>query len=185
MLIKPGPAHLYEQVKASWRVGKTDSSGRSDVPVDVPAVSGWLAGQMNDAMALFGEALLAEYGKPIQITGVRSMFSTQPASPEATNVRQPHLDHGRKALIGLWYFAHPEDKAGGDLMVGDIRVPYAENVMVIFPNLRSAWHHVTPRGPSQYARRFLNFVAEVEDPLHGYTRDALGRDRVYGVAICP
>jgi hypothetical protein len=89
-----------------------------------------------------------------------------------------HLDTGDKHLVGLWYFKHPEDTATGSdlLLLNPITkekkvVKYGSNVFIVFPNLMTSWHAVTPRNPSLYPRRYINCLLESPDvKLHNYQR---------------
>lgn len=121
------------------------------MPLTDDQTTRYLASQLDLALIMFRDALETEYG-PLFDHGLtqRSMFSTFPASDTPTKLRGPHLDSGTKVLVGLWYFADPRDSAGGDITVGGCEVPYGENVMVIFPNLTSAWHSVSERAPSRH-----------------------------------
>jgi len=183
-LFKNGERQFYELAQAEWDRGTPGPDGRANVPI-TGALLGYLADELSIAARAFESSLNEAYG-PVDITICRAMFATQPASPELTPVRGKHLDTGDKAIVGLWYFAHPGDLAGGNLKLGlDTMIPYQPNSMVIFPNLPSAWHEVTPRGPSIYDRRFINFVAETDVRLHDYCRDPLGRDRLMEVKARP
>jgi hypothetical protein len=183
-LFKNGARQYYELAEAEWDRGKPGPDGRANVPI-TGALLGYLSYQIDAAMRVFQDSLYEAYGI-VEITRCRAMFATQPASPEPTPVRGKHLDAGDKVIVGLWYFAHPGDRAGGHLKLGlNTVIPYQPNSMVIFPNLPSAWHEVTPRGPSIYDRRFINFVAETDVRLHDYCRDPLGRDRLVEVKARP
>ena len=101
-------------------------------------------------------------------------------------VTPPHTDNSEKLFAGLLYFAEPGDEGGGDLILyrrdhppspSDTkwpsassltevsRVPYAANTLVLLLNSPWAVHGVSPRQPSPYPRRFVNFVAEAAHPL--------------------
>lgn len=109
---------------------------------------------------------------------------------EVTSVKGPHLDNAHELYAALLYFRHPEDKSqGGDLelykyrgndyrlygqrfveskyieKVGD-PVSYAPNRLVLFLNTIDSVHAVTPRQMTNYTRRLVNFVGEVDkNPL--------------------
>lgn len=179
MIITKMPQRDYDEGLDLWKIGKLDSSGRSDVPLtlDSGTLYGKLANVLSLAMPIFEAGLLEHYSRLPAVAGMRALFSSQPASESPTKTRGRHLDNGKKVLIGLWYFADPDDTAGGDLIVKGMTVPYAPNTMVIFPNTPDAWHEVTPRGPSKHTRRFINFFFETDIPLHNYARNMLGRDQ--------
>jgi hypothetical protein len=97
--------------------------------------------------------------------------------------RGPHLDRQFKLFAALLYFREPEDvDQGGDLLFYKLaeggavkprpakiaaenvialdRVRYAPNTLVTFINSPLCIHGVTPRGPTQHPRRYVNFLGE-------------------------
>ena len=113
------------------------------------------------------------------------------------SVKTAHVDKRDTILSALLYFRDPDDRgAGGDLelyawsreprflkprviLPSDIelrgRVPYAANTLVAFVNSARAAHGVTSRAPSQFPRRYVNFIAEV--PFAVFQTPMLGRLR--------
>ena len=111
----------------------------------------------------------------------RALYSENKASENSYKIRSWHLDSGDKFLVGLWYFKHPdeEEDCGGDLLLMNPltkehkQVKYGSNKFVIFPNIPTAWHAVTPRNPSKYPRRYVNLLIESPElTLHNYRRTA-------------
>jgi hypothetical protein len=105
---------------------------------------------------------------------------------EQSSVKRPHTDQPNKLIAGLLYFADPDDCGGGDLIIyrrkrpptiddtkwpapEDIeevrRVPYQANTLVLLVNSAWAVHGISPRKPSPYPRRFVNFVAQTRQLL--------------------
>jgi hypothetical protein len=121
--------------------------------------------------------------KEIQLKS-RILYSENKADDNGYKIRGWHLDTGEKILVGLWYFKHPdEEDCGGDLMIMNPKtketktIPYASNQLILFPNTMSAWHAVTPRKPSKYPRRYINFLLESPDTkLHNYQRSGTSVD---------
>lgn len=185
MIIKSMPDNLYQRALRSWVEKPSGSSSRNDVVITDSLLIEALTSELRMAALVFKSDLFRCYNRDINIDYNRFMYATQRARSDATPVRQRHLDLGKKVVIGLWYFADPRDTAGGNLILGSMTIPYQENIMVIFPNTIDAWHEVTPRGPSTYPRRFINFVGEISKPLHNYSRDRFGFDRVYEVKSWP
>jgi hypothetical protein len=176
-----GSQAVYQRALEEWRTGPLDSTGRSDVAITDDTINGYVNELTRWAHYLFLPALRQDYGEGAYQITTRAMYSTFPAKETPTQLRERHLDSGRKAVIGLWYFKHPDDAAGGDLDLNGLTVPYAENALVLFPNTLDAWHSVGPRGASLHPRRMINMVGELKAPLHNYRRDLLGRDRTYAV----
>jgi hypothetical protein len=118
---------------------------------------------------------------------VRLIYSENEATDYDYKIRGLHLDTGDKHLVGLWYFKHPDDiDSGGDLILINPKtkekkvVEYGSNVFVIFPNLMTAWHAVTPRKASKYPRRYINLTLESPDvTLHNYQRKAIHVDEEF------
>ena len=114
----------------------------------------------------------------------RILYSENKPSSTGYKIRGWHLDTGDKHLVGLWYFKHPdEEDDGGDLLLMNPvtkdhkKIKYERNKIIIFPNLPTAWHAVTPRKPSKYPRRYINLLVESPDiTLHNYRRMGLSVD---------
>ncbi|MEM9302014.1 MAG: 2OG-Fe(II) oxygenase [Pseudomonadota bacterium] len=176
---------FYDHCEKLWVPSSGAQAERTNVPIDDDSVREPLAAQAFAAMALFAPNLLRAYpGWSPGAMQVRVLWSAQKASDQAFVARNWHLDHGRKVVIGLWYFREPGNDAGGDLLLRSTpdetprRIPYARNRLVLFPNLPWAWHAVSERGPSQMDRRFINILLGQDEPLHDYCRDAQRRDVV-------
>ena len=112
-----------------------------------------------------------------------------PVTGKATSVRVAHVDVPNKLFAGLLYLRHPNDTSeGGDLHIYKwsdgvahqfynkqyapmhfvehvSTVPYQNNTMIFFVNSDNALHGVTPRHAAEYPRLFVNFVAELREPL--------------------
>ena len=98
---------------------------------------------------------------------------------------------------GLWYFKESvESPEGGDLVLYEITDPaykfhrsefgkgsvdpkyirpvktikYEADVLVFFLNGPTAIHGVTPRGPAECPRRYINIIAEYKEPLFSLKR---------------
>ena len=110
---------------------------------------------------------------------------------EQSRVRGVHLDNQRKLFNALLYMRLPEDdSSGGNLALfefhqpprqwgvdGDSRacdhatarevgqIPYRPNFLVLFVNSPRSFHGVTPRTVTPHVRRYINFLAEVREPL--------------------
>lgn len=102
-----------------------------------------------------------------------------------SSTKGPHLDHVNELFAALLYFKHPEDTAtGGALEVYKYTsqeykyfgqrfvdnkyvekvasVPYAPNRAVMFLNTIDSVHGVSPRSITNYTRRLVNFIGEVD-----------------------
>ena len=107
---------------------------------------------------------------------------------EKSSVREAHVDKPTRLYSALLYFRTPEDDSdGGDLNVYrwyqskqlddrchvvdgnaiaiEKTVPYESNRLIFFVNSENALHGVTPRSPTPHTRQFINFLAEVNEPL--------------------
>ncbi len=112
-----------------------------------------------------------------------------PVVAKATSVRKGHLDLPDKLFSGLFYMRDPQDNSEGgnfeiykfrtknpygfkkDLSIHDDylelieTVPYSSNTLVVFMNSIASLHGVSVRSLTPYARKFVNLVVEVEQPL--------------------
>lgn len=109
---------------------------------------------------------------------------------EESRVRGIHVDNHRKLFNALLYMRVPDDNSrGGELALyrdekplqwgfgGDLygvqdeavtecgRVAYSANLLVMFVNSPRSFHGVTPRSVTPHVRRYINFLAEVRQPL--------------------
>lgn len=117
-------------------------------------------------------------------------FVINTPSEGGTTVRDPHVDNPREVFAGLWYFRDEDDDSeGGDLVLYDCDeveyhrskwgkgsvdtsflrpskvVELQNNRLVLFVNGPFSVHGVTPRGPSEHPRRYVNLIGEVKNPL--------------------
>ena len=109
-----------------------------------------------------------------------------PVTAKASHVKGPHVDMRKKLWTGLFYMRPEEDPTpGGDLELfaplGALRfdrhavprqqvrqaglVGYAPNCFIGFVNGTDALHAVTARPPTPWARRYVDFVIELPDPV--------------------
>lgn len=105
---------------------------------------------------------------------------------EPSRVRGFHIDNPKKIYNALLYMRTDEDDSiGGELQLGRFRgrprlldvavpddaaevvalVPYRANTMVFMINSLSALHGVSPRMPTPHVRRYVNFLAQLREPL--------------------
>lgn len=106
---------------------------------------------------------------------------------ERSSVKIAHIDNERQLIGGLFYLRKPEDDStGSDLEIFKLKktpkfhgarliddrfvqkvaeVPYSFNTLVLFVNSMKAVHGVSPRSITSHPRIFVNFIAEVADPL--------------------
>jgi hypothetical protein len=112
-----------------------------------------------------------------------------------SSVKTQHVDKRTTILSMLLYLRDPEDDAaGGDLEIyawkreprflpfqrmilpGDLElrrtVKYAPNTLAAFVNSEWAPHGVSPRGPAQRPRRYINFIAET--PFKAFRTPEIG-----------
>lgn len=113
-------------------------------------------------------------------------------SPKKGRVRGPHLDNPKELAAGLLYFRHPNDESvGGDFLVQEYtkqptfygkaeihdgcvsdcaKVPFRSNNFAMFVNGLNSCHAVSPRSPSRYPRRLVNFAIELNFPLFSFEK---------------
>jgi hypothetical protein len=163
------------------------AGNRSNINVTDQRLCNYLTKIMLDSYGKFVDDVMLcypkLYGKEYDLTS-RILYSENIASETPYKIRGLHLDSGDKCLVGLWYFKHPEDtSSGGDLLLMNPktkqckRIEYGSNVFVLFPNLTTAWHAVTPRQPSKYPRRYINLLLESKQvTLHNYRRSGTSVD---------
>jgi hypothetical protein len=106
---------------------------------------------------------------------------------ERSRVRGPHVDSPDELMAGLLYMPHPEDKAGGDLilyrwitedahLIGKAeirdglveeagRVRYKPNTAIFFVNGKDTIHGVDYRAPGKFPRRYINFAVTANKPV--------------------
>jgi len=177
---------VYKAALDSWENIKHENhvdytGNRSNVNMKNTGLYNYLTKIMLDTYGKFVDDVMLcypkLYGKEYDLTS-RILYSENSASETPYKIRGWHLDSGDKCLVGLWYFKHPEDVAsGGDLLLMNPktkeskRIQYDSNVFVVFPNLTTAWHAITPRKPSKYPRRYINLLLESKEiVLHNYRR---------------
>jgi hypothetical protein len=113
-----------------------------------------------------------------------------PVTDTPSSVRGGHLDTANRLFSGLLYMRPDgDDTPGGDLclyrpvagvdttqrknafafepdaLVEVVRVPYAANRLVLFPNSPAALHGVTPRPLTPWQRNYVFITAEVQQDL--------------------
>jgi hypothetical protein len=110
-----------------------------------------------------------------------------PVLSDASSVREPHVDMPNKLFAGLFYLRSPEDRSsGGDLELYAFKqspggfsgmyvdkeqlervktIAYQDNVLVMFINVPTAVHGVSPRLPTATPRLLFNLLGEVRKPL--------------------
>jgi hypothetical protein len=183
---------LYNQAYDTWETvvheNYSEMTGnRSNVDMPEGELADKLANIVLGCHSKFQQDYFDCYKKMIGIeykVAVRLLYSENKATDHDYKIRGLHLDTGDKHLVGLWYFKHPDDTdSGGDLILLNPKtkekkvVEYASNVFVIFPNLMTAWHAVTPRKSSKYPRRYINLLLESSDvKLHNYQRTGTSVD---------
>jgi hypothetical protein len=184
---------LYEQVNKSWEnINHTDYSesagNRSNIQLEDPELLSKLVPFIFNSYEKFLPNIFDCYPKLLQKEGIslspRILYSENIPSDKGYKIRGLHLDTGDKIVVGLWYFKHPEDiDSGGDLILMNPKtkeskkIEYGSNVFVIFPNVTTAWHMLTPRKPSKYPRRYINLLLESPDTkLHNYQRTGTSVD---------
>lgn len=112
-------------------------------------------------------------------------YNTPTEDTEST-VSKPHIDNPVELVAGLLYLREEGDDAGGELQVfacpnpkfegkADLRqdveksllftVPYGDKNGIMFLQTPFSVHGVTPRKPTNKARRFISFSAELGFPL--------------------
>ena len=180
---------FYQKVNDSWNKVKhekyTEYTGnRSNILLEDGEIYNELAGLMLHCNQRFGIELIKYYPKLIDEDlelKCRILYSENKATDTEYKIRGWHLDTGDKLMVGLWYFKHPdEDNDGGDLLLMNPttkeikKFEYGTNQLIIFPNLPTSWHAVTPRKPSKYPRRYVNLLLEIgqDKKLHNYQRVA-------------
>jgi hypothetical protein len=178
-----GPEELYNHYEKSWDSIQIDQKkGRTNYNIPVDDNYHEITRFMMKAQELFmGELLFCYpklFGKNYRINA-KHLYSTNYASNKKYKIRDWHIDTGEKIIIGLWYFKHPKDHedCGGNLLLMNPQTSevdkfdYGRNQLIIFPNLLTSWHSITPRNPSPYPRRFLNLLIDSPDiKFHNYQR---------------
>lgn len=176
---------LYNEINSSW-VEHTNhipmTGNRSNIPMPECEIKSKLRDIIFFCHQQFANDYIECYPKLIDTpdfdVNPRVLYSENMASEEGYKIRGLHLDTGDKHLVGLWYFKHPDERDdGGDLILMNPitkehkLVKYESNVLVIFPNVMTSWHAVTPRKPSKYPRRYINLLLESSQvKLHNYQR---------------
>lgn len=105
---------------------------------------------------------------------------------EKSRVRTVHVDSPKKLYNALLYMRCDEDdEDGGDLEICRFKdrprfwevstpddfidvvdyVRYRANTLIFMINSPHALHGVTPRNPSRHYRRYINFLAELSEPI--------------------
>jgi len=178
---------LYEDVIKEWdnithKEYNVATGNRSNIPLENLELFSKISSIMMQCYEVFANDFIVEYPKLADKQfklKPRILYSENKASELPYKIRGWHLDTGDKFLVGLWYFKHQdeEENSGGDLLLMNPTtkkttvIKYEANSFIIFPNLTSSWHAVTPRKPSKYPRRYINLLLESPDiRLHNYMR---------------
>lgn len=178
-VIEP-PIDIYNYAKSIYPEHATLLAGvRTNTAVDDSKLLAYIDSIVDSAYIAFLPRLIEEYPKMdfnSLATKKRYLFSHNTPSTHPNVIRGLHLDNGTKIVIGLWYFKDDSDNAGGDLYLVNpstkehTTFEYSTNKLIIFPNLLTAWHAVTKRGPATLARKFINIVLESDIFLHSYNK---------------
>ena len=151
---------------------------RSNIVIKNPQISDELT-KLGNHIIMESESIFEKYypklGRIPIADNAHHLFSENPPFKETIEMRKLHLDNGNKMLTGLWYFKHPDDDSGADLILYNPitkekdTFKYDTNKIVLFPNLPISWHTITDRAPSKYPRRFITMVMESSTiVLHNY-----------------
>lgn len=179
LTIRPDDA-IYQYAKSVYPKSNGIAPGtRTNIDLTDARLSEYLDGVVDASYRQFEPVLQAEYPKmdfDTLATRTRYLFSHNTPNQRPNVIRGLHLDNGTKVMVGLWYFKDPEDDAGGDLYLVNpltkqsVIFSYDENVIIMFPNVTTAWHAVTSRKPTNVPRRFINIVLESDVFLHSYNK---------------
>jgi len=167
---------FYDYCDNNWQSNsKVDLKNRYNSLINDSAIVDTLNQITSVVFECFIETLTTVYPKwKGNIISKRYQFSGNRMSSQPYKMRDWHLDKGNKAIIGLWYFKHPNDtdEAGLHISNGNNKkyIPYSENRCVLFPNLPNSWHKVGERSMWTHERRFINIILETDETLHDYKR---------------
>lgn len=110
-------------------------------------------------------------------------YGGYPGTPEdylGIPLKNTHIDGRHKYYTGMMYFREPGDEDTGANFylekyddegnkIGEKKIEYKNNIAIFWPNLTTSWHRAESRNiVTSSTRRFINFVAEGEKPLHDY-----------------
>ena len=188
-IVFEGDQDIYNRLNDRWKCDQ-DMQYHGDRRVNIPILDDqaveYIESVLYSAYKLFKPLLQEHYStwEPNEeVFKTKKLFSTNLANNKPFSPRGWHLDTGEKIVIGLWYFAHPDDNAGGNLQIFSGRaldtkqIDYSPNTFVLMPNLTTAWHRVTKRQPTKLNRRFVNTVLYQPDlKFHEYSRNEDGSD---------
>ena len=188
-IVFEGDQDIYNRLNDRWKCDQDmqyHSDRRVDIPIQDDQAVEYIESVLYSAYKLFKPLLQEHYPAweaDEEIFETKKLFSTNLANDKTFSPRGWHLDTGEKIIIGLWYFAHPNDNAGGNLQIFSGRaldtkqIDYSPNTFVLMPNLTTAWHRVTKRQPTKLNRRFVNTVLYQPDlKFHEYSRNVDGSD---------
>lgn len=186
LIIEPD-VDIYEYAKSVYPYPSELKPGiRTNEDLTDERISTYLNGVVQTAYEQFEPVLQAEYPK-MDFDSLekrhRYLFSYNTPNQSTNIVRGLHLDNGTKIIVGLWYFKDPNDDAGGDLFLVNPLTKqsktfeYAENKIILFPNIMTAWHAVTARKPTLNMRRFINIILESDTFLHSYNKTSIEEPR--------
>ena len=180
--------HLLDTLPEAWRAFGTRHTGRAFLRQAyalfaghwTPAAEAEWAGLESAKLGLFMRDPDADIH-----CDARAELNT-PVTNAPSSVRGGHLDTPNRLFSGLLYMRPDgDDTPGGDLclyrpaaevdararkdafafdpeeLVEAVRVPYAANRLVMFPNSPAAIHGVTPRPITPWQRNYVFITAEV------------------------
>jgi hypothetical protein len=102
------------------------------------------------------------YGETWETMFRESIYGAYNKTSVAKQVIGWHLDNGNKLLSGFVYLKEDGDLSedselyltdGKDRLIKEI--PYENNLMIIWPNLRNSWHKAGVRWPTEHLRRLI------------------------------
>jgi hypothetical protein len=185
---------LYDQVNLSWNdiqhnKYSQNAGNRSNILMQDGELYSRISNFIFSSYNTLVNDIALNYPRLLEVQEIplktRILYTENQATDYDYKIRGWHLDTGDKFLVGLWYFKHPDepDNTGGDLMLMNPKTkqtkifPYGANQLVIFPNIPTAWHAITPRKPCKYPRRYINLILESpEITLHNYKRSGTSVD---------
>jgi hypothetical protein len=169
---------FYNYCKNNWKRSNSSNPKATDhrqkrynTPINDSFIIEELDIVLTAVQKSFYRVLKTEYPKwSGNITSTKYQFAGNEISNTQYKMRNWHLDNGDKAIIGLWYFKHPDDTNDGDLYISnginEKCIPYSENRCIFIPNLANAWHKVGDRAKWTHERKFINIVVMTDQVLH-------------------
>ena len=165
---------FYGYVNDSWETDESEKKWnklkiRSNIVIKNKDISDELT-RIGNHIITESESIFSKYypklGRIPEADNAHHLFSENPPFNTTIEMRKLHLDNGNKMVTGLWYFKHPDDCGGADLVLynpitkeQDV-ISYDTNKIILFPNLPISWHTITNRHASMHPRRFVTLVME-------------------------